>query len=99
MTRLFAVLRVRSERYDHARPLEQQIEWPAHAAYMDTLAEAGFFLLVGPLEGTPNVLLIVRATDEDEITRRLADDPWTISGILHTEWIAPWTLRISALPT
>jgi uncharacterized protein YciI len=94
---VFAVLRNRTERYDHARPMEEQVEWPAHAAFMDRLADAGFFVLVGPLEGTADVLLIVDAMDEAEITQQLAVDPWAQNGMLRTVWIAPWTLRIGSL--
>jgi len=98
MTRLFAVVRDQTGDFDHGRPLEEQREWTAHATFMDALTEEGFFVLVGPLEGTHTVLLIVRANDADEIARRLADDPWTHNGMLRTLWIAPWTLRIGVLP-
>ena len=99
MTRTFALVREQTGAFDHSRPLEEQLDWTAHAAFMDALAEAGFCVLVGPLEGTRRVLLIVSADDPEEITRRLADDPWTRNGMLRTAWIAPWTLRIGALPS
>jgi hypothetical protein len=54
---------------------------------LNGLARDGFVVLVGPLTGTPDVLLIVRATSREEVARRLAEDPW-----------APWILRIGALP-
>ena len=97
--RLFAVLRHQTGHFDHSRPLEEQREWSAHAAFMDNLAAAGFFLLVGPLDdGSHQVLLIVRADDADEVARTMDPDPWTQNGMLRTLWIAPWTLRIGALP-
>jgi hypothetical protein len=34
------------------------------------------------------------AKDKDEIGQRLADDPWTKSGILSTTRISRWDLRI-----
>jgi hypothetical protein len=40
------------------------------------------------------VLLIFRAKDKDEIERRLADDPWTRSGLLSTVRVSRWSLRI-----
>ena len=95
---LFAVLREQTGAFDHTRPLEEQLEWTAHAAFMDGLTDAGFCVLVGPLEGTERVLLILRAASADEIARRLAADPWTVTGMLRTLWIAPWTLRIGSLP-
>ena len=96
--RPFVVIRTRGDAWRDSRPLEEQEGWDAHAAFMDSLAEEGFILLVGPLEGTRDALLVVRARTPDEILARLADDPWTRSGLLSTGRIAPWTLRIGALP-
>ncbi len=59
-----------------------------HATFMNALADGGFVLLAGPLAGTEHgrvrVLLIVNAEDEDEIHRRLADDPWVTTEQLVT---------------
>jgi len=93
---LFAIIRRRTAAFDQSRPPEQQQGWRAHADYMDALYAEGFFALVGPLEGSCDVLLIVRATDAAEIERRLADDPWS-GGMLETTRIAPWTLRLGSL--
>jgi uncharacterized protein YciI len=92
---LFAVIRRRTAAWDMSRPMEEQNGWRAHADYMDALYEEGFFALVGPLEGSRDVLLIVRARDAEEIERRLGDDPWS-SGLLETTRIAPWTLRLGS---
>ena len=61
MARLFAVMNTHGARWDAARPLEEQEDWPAHAAFMDALVAEGVVVLGGPLEGTPDVLLIMRA--------------------------------------
>jgi len=97
MKRLFAVTRLRGPGWDHSRPLEGQEDWPSHAAFMDALQAEGFVLLGGPLEGTPNVLLIVRAEDAEEINSRLAEDCWTRKDLLRTIEVAPWTLRLGSL--
>lgn len=97
MAKLFAVIRSRGEAWDDAAPLEGQPDWPAHAAFMNGLAAEGFVLLVGPLEGTRDVLLVARAADERQVRSRLADDPWTRSGLLRTGTVAPWILRIGSL--
>lgn len=97
MARLFAVTRSRGPAFQDGRPLEGQAEWPAHAAFMNALHRDGFVLLGGPLDGTPDVLLIMRARDADEITARLADDAWTRNGLLRIKQIVPWTLRLGAL--
>ena len=51
----------------------------------------------GPLEGTRDILLIVRAENEAEVERRLAPDVWMVNGFLLRRWIAPWTLRLGEL--
>jgi uncharacterized protein YciI len=94
---IFAVIRRRTDAWDFTRPMEEQPDWPGHADFMDALYEEGFFALVGPLEGSRDVLLIVRAADADEIEPRLAADPWSASGMLETTRIAPWTLRLGSL--
>jgi uncharacterized protein YciI len=95
--KLFAVIRSRGAAWQQSLALEQQVEWDAHADFMDALVTEVFVLLGGPLEGTSDVLLIIRARDADEIERRLATDPWTINGLLRTTRVAPWTLRLGSL--
>lgn len=67
-----------------------------HARFMSTLADQGFVLFAGPLAGTEHgrlrALLIVNAADDDEIDRRLADDPWT--DRLQIASIEPWNILV-----
>jgi uncharacterized protein YciI len=71
-----------------------------HAAFMNALAAGDFVLLAGPLAGTElgrlRVLLIIDAKDDREVRRRLADDPWTISGHLELTSIEPWNVFVGA---
>jgi uncharacterized protein YciI len=97
MQRVFAVWRSRGAAWDESKPLEGQSDWDAHAKFMDDLYEDGFVALVGPLEGTRDALLIVRASGAEEITRRLAPDPWSANGLLTTTQIRPWQLRLGAV--
>jgi hypothetical protein len=97
MGRVFAVLRSRGPAFDDARPLEEQALWTEHAAFMDALFDERFAALVGPLEGTRDALLILRASSATEIAERLALDPWSASGHLVTRQISPWQLRLGAL--
>jgi uncharacterized protein YciI len=77
--------------------MEGQRGWQAHAHFMDALFEEGFAALVGPLEGTRDALLIVRASSAEEVAQRLASDPWTASGLLVTKQISPWHIRLGTL--
>jgi len=97
MAKLFAVTRTRGPRWNHAVSLEEQEDWSAHAKFMDALHAEGFVALGGPLEGTSDVLLIVRARDAHEIHARLSADPWTSMELLHVKHIIPWTLRLGSL--
>jgi uncharacterized protein YciI len=94
MAELFVVMRRYGPAYARDRPLEEQQDWEAHRAFMNALEAKGIVRLGGPLEEREDVLLIFRANDKDEIERRLADDPWTRSGILATARISRWELRI-----
>ncbi len=97
MERAFVVLRSRGPAWDDSKPLEAQSGWAAHAAFMDGLFEQQFAALVGPLEGTRDALLILRASSASEVVERLASDPWTINGLLVTRQIAPWQIRLGTL--
>jgi hypothetical protein len=97
MQKLFAATRTRGPAWQDSRPLEGQADWAGHASFMNALAKEGFVILGGPLEGTSDVLLIVRATTPDEVRSRLAEDPWASKGLLRVSRVAPWTLRLGAL--
>jgi uncharacterized protein YciI len=64
---------------------------------MDSLVEAGFLLLGGPLEGEREVLEIVRAPTEEAVHERLAEDPWTASGTLRVVQIERWTVLLDGI--
>lgn len=95
---LFAVLNRRGPRWDHAKRMENQEGWRAHADFMNALEAEGFVVLGGPLAGTDDVLLIVRAGSEAEVEARLAPDVWVVNGLLARHWIRPWHLRLGSLP-
>jgi len=98
VSRLFAVIRSRGPAWRDDRAMEDQGEWDAHAVFMNGLVNDGFVVIGGPLEGTTDVLLAVRAESAEAIEARLAADPWTEMGLLRLGRIAPWTLRMGALP-
>jgi hypothetical protein len=99
MERVFAVIRTRGAAWNQSRPLEEQEDWQSHAVFMNALKAEGFVLLGGPLEGTPDVLLIIRARDAEEIRSRLSGDSWARKDLLRISQVAPWTLRLGSLLT
>jgi hypothetical protein len=97
MERAFVVLRSRGPARDDSKPLEAQSGWAAHAAFMDALFAERSAALVGPLEGTRDALLILRASNASEVIQHLASDSWTINGLLVTKQISPWQIRLGTL--
>jgi uncharacterized protein YciI len=94
---IFAVIRTRGPRWNDARPMEEQEDWRAHADFMNALVAEGFMLLGGPMVGTRDVLLIVRAAGEAEVETRLAEDRWSAKDLLRTRQISSWWLRLGSL--
>ena len=93
----FVVIRSRGPHWDETKPLESQVGWREHADFMDALFMQDFVAFAGPLEGTRDALLIIRAKDEAEIARRLGDDPWTQNGLLTLKDCLPWQVRLGSL--
>jgi uncharacterized protein YciI len=91
---MFLVVLLRSgPRWDPSRPLEEQSDWPAHAAFMDALVDEGFIVLGGPLADEHRVAHAVEAESEDAIRATLARDPWSETH-LQVGSIEPWTIRL-----
>lgn len=91
---MFLVLLRRSgPRWDPARPMEEQSDWPAHSAFMDELLSAGFVVLGGPLADEHRVVLVVDAESEDQVRAALARDPWSETH-LQVDSVQRWTIRL-----
>jgi uncharacterized protein YciI len=89
------VLRRSGPRWDPSRPLEEQSDWSAHAAFMDGLVDEGFIVLGGPLADEHRVVHVVEAESEDAVRATLARDPWSDTH-LRVDTIEPWTIRLDA---
>jgi len=95
MAMFLVVLRQSGPEFDRSRPLEEQSDWPAHAAFMDGLVDAGFILLGGPLADDGRVAHAVESASEEEIRATLARDPWSETH-LRVDAIERWTIRLDA---
>jgi uncharacterized protein YciI len=89
----YVVLRRTGPDWDPARPMEEQSEWDAHAAFMDALVTSGFVVLGGPLADEARVVLAVEADSEDAVRATLADDPWSGSHLV-VDSVDAWTIRL-----
>ena len=91
----YAVTRERGENWDGRLSMRQQERWDEHAAFMDALANEGFVVLGGPLgDGEKLFLLIIDAESEQEISARLADDPWVPMRLLRTASVERWEILL-----
>ncbi len=89
----FVVLRRTGPRRDPSRPLEEQSDWEAHAAFMDRLVDDGFVVLGGPLADEVRVVLAVEAESEEAVRATLARDPWHGTHLVEQS-IDAWTIRL-----
>lgn len=88
----FAVTLIRGLGWDESLGIREQRGWTAHAAFMDDLVVDGFILVGGPVGDHRQTLHVIEATDEDEVRRRLAEDPWAQVGLLEIGSIQHWVL-------
>ena len=96
MSQWFAGIRRRGPNWDQERPLRSQALWLEHAAFVDGLEAEGLIRLAGPLDGSDDVLLIVRGDSPEAVEARLVEDPWTPADMLHTTRVAPWNVLVGA---
>ena len=87
------VVRQSGPEFDRSRPLEEQSDWRAHAAFMDGLVDAGFIVLGGPLADEERVVHAVQAESEAAVRTTLARDPWSETHLV-IDTIDPWTIRL-----
>ena len=91
---------VRVERggpWDWSHDMREQAGWDEHASYMDGIADEGFLLMAGPLEGDRETLWIVEADSEEAIRRRMTEDPWASNGMLRPVRVERWEVVIDTL--
>ena len=90
----FAVRLERGGPWDWSRDLREQDGWEEHARFMDSLVEAGFIVLGGPLGGDREILHAISAESEAAVRDRLAEDNWARNGMLTIKSIEPWTVLL-----
>jgi uncharacterized protein YciI len=89
----FVVQRRSGPEYDPSRSLEEQSDWPAHAAFMDGLVEEGVVVLGGPLADEHRVVLVVESESAEAVRATLARDPWSETHLV-VDTVDRWTIRL-----
>lgn len=93
MRRLFLLTHAPGQGWEQGKPRAEQPGWREHAEFMNKLAKTGFVLLGGPISDT-EALLVIDASDEDEINKTFELDPWHISGVLRVKDLREWTILL-----
>jgi uncharacterized protein YciI len=65
---------------------------------MDGLVDDGFLILGGPVGNGAQTLHVIEAADAQDVTTRLARDPWARAGLLKVGVIEPWALWLDSRP-
>jgi uncharacterized protein YciI len=93
MAMFLLILRQAGPDWDTSRPMEEQSDWPAHAAFMNGLVDEGFIVIGGPVSDDGRVAHAVEAESEAAIRATLARDPWSETHLV-VDSIEPWTIRL-----
>ncbi len=94
MKQTFLVISLAGSSRDVSKGTREQLFWDEHGDFIDALVEEGFILLGGPLVDEGGAMIIVRATDEEEVRAKLRHDPWYEHDILKLESIKRWDIFI-----
>ncbi len=97
MADYYLVRLARGLAWNHAVARREQAGWDAHAAFMDSLVDAGVIILGGPIgdgDGEDS-MHIVDLPGEPAIRYRLAEDPWA-GDMLTIKSIEPWSVWLRA---
>jgi hypothetical protein len=92
---VFAVRTAKGPKWDHARGIREQEAWGEHAAFADGLVDRRVVVLGGPIssDNEDDVgLLVVNATDEQEVQAIFSQDPWATNLVLRIKEVRAWTL-------
>lgn len=94
----FVVMNEQGPSWVDARPMREQELWNEHAAWVNSLVDAGFIVLGGPIgNGHPHrAMLILNSESDTAAFARLQTDPWVKAGILRTGRLEPWKILASS---
>jgi len=97
MKRTFAAIVERSSSWEAGKPPQEQPGFDLHANYMGSLEAEGFIVFAGLMPKSGDVLFIFQAESEDEVRRRLGQDPWQKDGHVRLVRVEEIAIRVAAL--
>jgi uncharacterized protein YciI len=90
----FVVISSAGPKREHSKSAREQPFWDEHASFIDQLVAERFISMGGPFIDEGGAMLIVNADDENEVRRKLENDPWMEHGILKLESVKRWQIFI-----
>jgi len=91
----FVVRRMPGPAWNASLPMQSQLRWAEHAAFMNSLETEGFIILGGPIGSGDDAMLVIEAVSEEALRARLALDPWS-EGRLRIDSVERWTLLLDS---
>jgi hypothetical protein len=98
LKKAFVGLVKRTEAWDHSKPAHEQDGFADHARFMGGLEAEGFIHMAGLLRDSSDILFVFVADSEEEVRRRLAQDPWQQDGHARLVRLEEAQFRIGAPP-
>jgi uncharacterized protein YciI len=96
----FVVISEQGPAWENNRGMRDQKGWEEHRVFMNALESERFIVLGGPLRNYSKhrALLVCNAASEEELRRRLAEDPWMVTGVLRIIDLYSWEILLGQLP-
>ena len=94
--RLFAAFVHRTQIWDARLPPQEQAGFAGHAKFVAELEASGFIAQAGLMQPSNDVLFVFRAESEDEVRRRMSEDPWQKDGHARLGRVEEIQFRIGA---
>ena len=92
----FVVINEEGPAWASGAPMREEKGWEKHADFMNAIETERFVVFRGLLAGCHKrrATLVIEAPDEQVIRKRLAEDPWTRSGILRNVGYYSWEILL-----
>jgi hypothetical protein len=94
--RFFVAFVHRAQAWDPALPAQEQAGFPDHARFVHGLEATGFIAMAGMMLPSNDVLFVFRADSEEEVRKRMAEDPWQRDGHARLGRVEEGVFRIGA---
>jgi uncharacterized protein YciI len=78
-------------------PPEDQLDWDAHADWVDDLIAKGTFVMGGPLSDNSGSVSLLEGLTAAEAAGLLATDPFVLNGVFVLDSVRDWTVYVDEL--